>query len=45
MKISDWLQESVKTLQSSNIPAALAGDIDDIIEQLHAAEHELLSQE
>jgi peptide chain release factor 1 len=29
----------------SNIPAALAGDIDDIIEQLHAAEHELLSQE
>lgn len=29
----------------SNIPAALNGDIDDIIEQLHAAEHELLSQE
>lgn len=29
----------------SNIPAALSGDIDDIIEQLHAAEHELLSQE
>ena len=29
----------------SNIPSALAGDIDDIIEQLHAAEHELLSHE
>lgn len=29
----------------SNIPTALAGDIDDIIEQLHKAEHELLSQE
>lgn len=29
----------------SNIPAALAGDIDDLIEQLHAAEHELLSHE
>jgi peptide chain release factor 1 len=28
-----------------NIPAALSGDIDDIIEQLHAAEHELLSKE
>lgn len=29
----------------SNIPAALGGDIDDIIEKLQAAEHELLSQE
>ena len=29
----------------SNIPAALAGDIDDIITELHAAEHHLLSQE
>lgn len=29
----------------SNIPAALNGDIDDIIQQLHAAEHELLSTE
>lgn len=29
----------------SNIPAALAGDIDDILEKLQAAEHELLSQE
>lgn len=29
----------------SNIPAALAGDIDDLIENLQAAEHELLSQE
>jgi peptide chain release factor 1 len=29
----------------SNIPAALAGDIDDLIEHLQAAEHELLSQE
>ncbi len=29
----------------SNIPAALAGDIDDLIERLQAAEHELLSQE
>jgi peptide chain release factor 1 len=28
----------------SNIPAALAGDIDDLIEALQAAEHELLSQ-
>ncbi len=28
----------------SNIPTALTGDIDDIIEQLLAAEHELLSQ-
>lgn len=28
----------------SNIPAALAGDIDDIISELHAAEHELLSE-
>lgn len=27
----------------SNIPGALAGDIDDIIEHLHAAEHELMS--
>ncbi|MCA9330606.1 peptide chain release factor 1 [Candidatus Saccharibacteria bacterium] len=26
----------------SNIPAALAGDIDDVITELHAAEHELL---
>lgn len=29
----------------SNIPGALSGDIDDIIEQLHKAEHELLSHE
>lgn len=29
----------------SNIPGALAGDIDDLIEQLQAAEHELLSNE
>jgi peptide chain release factor 1 len=29
----------------SNIPAALAGDIDDLIEALQAAEHELLSHE
>lgn len=29
----------------SNIPAALAGDIDDLIEELQKAEHELLSQE
>jgi peptide chain release factor 1 len=29
----------------SNIPAALAGDIDDIMEALQAAEHELLSGE
>jgi len=29
----------------SNIPAALAGDIDDLIEHLQAAEHELLSHE
>ena len=29
----------------SNIPAALAGDIDDLINALLAAEHELLSQE
>ncbi len=29
----------------SNIPAALAGDIDDLIEALLAAEHELLSEE
>ncbi|MDZ7744282.1 MAG: peptide chain release factor 1 [Candidatus Saccharibacteria bacterium] len=29
----------------SNIPAALSGDIDDLIERLHAAEHELLSSE
>ncbi|HTB49236.1 MAG TPA: peptide chain release factor 1 [Verrucomicrobiae bacterium] len=28
----------------SNIPAALAGDIDDLIEKLQAAEHELLKQ-
>jgi peptide chain release factor 1 len=28
----------------SNIPAALAGDIDDLIENLQAAEHQLLSQ-
>jgi peptide chain release factor 1 len=28
----------------SNIPAALSGDIDDLIEQLQAAEHELLSE-
>ena len=29
----------------SNIPGALAGDIDDLIENLQAAEHELMSQE
>lgn len=29
----------------SNIPAALDGQIDDIIEELHKAEHELLNQE
>lgn len=29
----------------SNIPAALAGDIDDLIERLQAAEHELLAHE
>lgn len=29
----------------SNIPAALAGDIDDLIENLQNAEHELLSQD
>lgn len=29
----------------SNIPGALAGDIDDLIENLQAAEHELLNQE
>lgn len=29
----------------SNIPAALAGDIDDLLEQLQNAEHELLSNE
>jgi peptide chain release factor 1 len=29
----------------SNIPAALAGDIDDLIEQLHAYERELINQE
>ncbi|MEK7059535.1 MAG: peptide chain release factor 1 [Patescibacteria group bacterium] len=29
----------------SNIPAALAGDIDDLIEELQKAEHELLSHE
>lgn len=29
----------------SNIPGALAGDIDDLIEALQAAEHEILSQE
>lgn len=29
----------------SNIPSALAGDINDLIEQLQSAEHELLSQE
>jgi peptide chain release factor 1 len=29
----------------SNIPAAMAGDIDDLIEKLQAAEHELLNQE
>jgi peptide chain release factor 1 len=29
----------------SNIPGALAGEIDDLIEQLQAAEHELLSHE
>jgi peptide chain release factor 1 len=29
----------------SNIPAAMAGDIDDLVENLQAAEHELLAQE
>ena len=29
----------------SNIPGALAGDIDDIIEELHKAEHDLLASE
>lgn len=29
----------------SNIPAALAGQIDDLFEELHKAEHELLSRE
>ncbi len=29
----------------SNIPAALNGEIDDLIEQLHTAEHELISQD
>jgi peptide chain release factor 1 len=29
----------------SNIPGALAGDIDDIVEQLQRAEHDLMSQE
>jgi peptide chain release factor 1 len=29
----------------SNIPGALAGDIDDLIDELQAAEHQLLSQE
>lgn len=29
----------------SNIPGALNGDINDLIEQLHAAEHELISNE
>ena len=29
----------------SNIPAALSGDIDDIIAELHAAEHTLLTEE
>lgn len=29
----------------SNIPAAMAGDIDDLIEQLHAYERELISKE
>ena len=29
----------------SNIPAALSGDIDDLVNALLAAEHELLSQE
>ena len=29
----------------SNIPGAMAGQIDDLIEELHKAEHELLSQE
>lgn len=29
----------------SNIPGALAGGIDDLIEELHKAEHELLNQE
>lgn len=29
----------------SNIPVAMAGEIDDLIEELHKAEHELLNQE
>jgi peptide chain release factor 1 len=29
----------------SNIPGAMAGEIDDLIEELHKAEHELLNQE
>lgn len=29
----------------SNIPGALAGDIDDLIENLQKAEHELLAEE
>lgn len=29
----------------SNIPVALSGDIDDIIDELHKAEHELLTEE
>ncbi len=29
----------------SNIPMALAGDIDDLIEELHKAEHDLLAEE
>ena len=29
----------------SNIPGAMAGNIDDLIEELHKAEHELLNQE
>jgi peptide chain release factor 1 len=29
----------------SNIPVAMTGDIDDIIDELHKAEHDLLSQE
>jgi len=29
----------------SNIPGALAGQIDDLIEELHKAEHDLLSTE
>ncbi|MBA2278962.1 peptide chain release factor 1 [Candidatus Saccharibacteria bacterium] len=33
------------TYSRSNIPAALAGQIDDLIEELHKAEHELLSNE